>query len=108
MKLSMAAAFYSSLLAAGVIFSTRVFPFILFSGKDPPAILKFIEKYIPPMVMAILLAYCLKDIHLSSEPYGLPHFAALAGTVLLHLWKKNAMLSIFGGTIFFMIMNRIC
>ena len=45
----------------------RAFPFILFSRKNPPKIINFIEKYIPPMVMAALLFYCIKDISFVSN-----------------------------------------
>jgi branched-subunit amino acid transport protein AzlD len=107
MSLSVTEAFCSTMMATAVILTLRAFPFILFSRKEPPAILCFIEKYIPILVMAILVVYCLKDVQLSTAPYGLPHFLALTATVILHLWKKNALISICGGTILFMILNHI-
>lgn len=97
----------ATLISAAVIFATRAFPFVLFSKKDPPAIIRFIEKYIPPMVMAVLLVYCFKDVNFASNPFGLNEIIALYITVMLHLWKSNSMISIFGGTIVYMILVRL-
>lgn len=90
-----------------IILATRAFPFLLFARRNPPRALRFVEKYIPPMVMAILVVYCLKDIQWGIWPSGLREIAAIALVTALHLWKKNAMLSIFGGTAFYMILQAI-
>lgn len=105
MKLSFPAALFACVLCCITIFLLRAFPFLLFSKRNPPAFLRFIEKYIPSMVIACLLIYCLKDIHLRSAPFGLPQAIALGAAVILHLWKNNAMLSIFGSTALFMLLN---
>ena len=90
-----------------VILATRAFPFLLFSRRDPPALIRFVERFIPPMVMAVLVVYCLKDIQWPTWPSGIREISALALVVALHLWKKNAMLSIFGGTAFFMLLRAL-
>ena len=107
MSLSLNAALLATLVSALVIFITRLFPFALFSKREPPPLLRFIEKYIPPMIMAILLVYCLKDVDFAHRPFGLPQLVALAVTVISHLWKGNAMVSIFGGTIIFMVLRNL-
>ena len=107
MNLSADKAVIATLISAAVIFATRAFPFILFSKKQPPSFIRFIEKYIPPMIMAILLVYCMKDVNFVKSPFGLPQTLSLALTLILHLWKNNSMLSIFGGTIAFMVLQRI-
>lgn len=107
MNLSLHAALLATLVSALVIFATRLFPFALFSKGEPPRILRFIEKYIPPMIMAILLVYCFKDVNFTSHPFGLPQVIALAVTVVSYLWKSNSMISIFGGTIVFMILRTM-
>lgn len=107
MSLSLNAALLATLVSALVIFITRLFPFALFSKREPPPLLRFIEKYIPPMIMAILLVYCLKDVDFAHHPFGLPQLVALAVTVISHLWKGNAMVSIFGGTIVFMVLRNL-
>ena len=40
-------------------------------------------------------------------PSGIPELAALAVVTVLHTWKKNAMLSIFGSTAFYMILKAV-
>ena len=94
-SISISAAIIATICSALIIFSERAFPFVLFSKKEPPAFIKFIEKYIPPMVMAALLVYCLKDISLCKEQIMPVEFIALTITVLLHLWKHNSLVSIF-------------
>jgi Predicted branched-chain amino acid permeases (azaleucine resistance) len=94
-------------LMALVILATRAFPFVLFSHRDPPKAIRFVERFIPPMVMAVLVVYCLKDIRWTVMPSGIRELAALALVVALHLWKKNAMLSIFGGTAFYMLLRAV-
>ena len=107
MALTLNNALIATLIAALVIFTTRLFPFALFSKREPPPLLRFIEKYIPPMIMAILLIYCLKDVNFTIRPFGLPQLIALLITVVSYLWKGNSMVSIFGGTIVFMILQKL-
>ena len=107
MSLSLNAALATTVVAALVIFATRLFPFALFSKREPPPILRFVEKYIPPMIMAILLIYCLKDVNFTARPFGLPQLIALIVTVASYLWKGNSMVSIFGGTIVFMLLQKM-
>ena len=95
------------LVSALVIFATRLFPFVIFSKKAPPKVMDIIALFLPPMMIAILLVYCLKDANLTSKPFGIPEILSLLLTVSLHLWKKNSMLSIFSGTILYMILIRL-
>ncbi|HPX13936.1 MAG TPA: AzlD domain-containing protein [Treponemataceae bacterium] len=104
--ISVSQALLATVLFALVIFATRLFPFALFSRRDPPKLLRFIEQSIPPAVMAILVVYSLKDIPWA-ETGGLPHIAALTLAVLLHARKKNALLSIFGSTALFMVLRSL-
>lgn len=107
MQMTIGSAFVATIVSALVIFATRLFPFALFSNREPPPLLKFIEKYIPPMIMAILLIYCLKDVDFSTQPFGIPHIAGLFVTITTYLWKNNSMVSIFGGTIIFMLLQNL-
>lgn len=95
------------ILTSIIVLFYRAAPFLIFSKREPPAVLRFIENFIPPLIMAALIVYCLKDLDFASRPYGAPQFLAIAATVLLHLWKKNSMLSIFGGTFIFMLLSRV-
>lgn len=95
------------LLSSVVIFLTRLLPFLLFSKKNPPRIIKFIEKYVPQMIIAVLVVYCFKDVEFAQNPYGLPFLISCAVVVVLHLTLKNSMISILGGTVLFIILSRL-
>ena len=79
-------------------FATRVLPFLCFGSREPPAILSTIEKNLPPMILLLLVIYCLKDVQWLTAPYGVPELFTIGVVAGLHLWKRNAMLSIFAGT----------
>ena len=96
----------SVILSFFIIFAERFFPFALFSTSSPPPFLRFIEKYIPPMMISLLTIYSLRDIQIVSFPYGLPTFLSILAVVLLHLKFKNSMLSIFLGTALYMILSH--
>jgi branched-subunit amino acid transport protein AzlD len=85
-----------------ITFFTRVFPFLFFGRKKPPEIIGFVGKYIPPVVITILVLYCLKDINLDKAPYGLEELLAVITVIVLHLWRGNPLLSIFGATVLYM------
>ena len=105
-QIGTAAAIAASFLTGIVIYAERAFPF-LFAKKEPPKIIAVIEKYIPPMVLAALLFYCLKDVEFSAAKGFVPHFAALTLTAALHIWKSNALLSIFSGTALYIVLGNV-
>ena len=94
-------------VTAVLMFLLRLFPFAIFSKRKPPTIIHFIEKYIPAMAIAVLIVYCLKDTTFSASPWGIPTAVGVIATALLHLWKNNSMLSIFGGTILYMLLDYL-
>ena len=94
-------------VSGAVIYGTRLLPFVAFSRKNPPAIIRFIEKYTPSLIMAVLVVYCFKDTSFLSSPFGTPHLAAAVASVVIHLLFKNSMVSIFSSTIIFMVLSRI-
>lgn len=99
-------------MCALMIFAERAFPFILFSKKNPPRIIRIIQKFIPTMVIACLLVYCMKDVTFTDEngiylKGFVPSFSALFVTLGLQLWKKNTLLSILSGTVIYMVLLRI-
>ncbi len=83
----------------------RVLPFLLFGGKRKvPEIVLWLGRVLPPAVIGMLLIYCFKDVSFASAPFGLPELIAAAVVVLLHLWKRNSLLSVGGGTICYMLL----
>ena len=80
---------------------TRLTPFLMFTPGKENAKLNFVAKNTPPMVMMILVIYMLKEVdYLSTEIFYT--LFALAVTVGLQILKRNALLSIVSGTIFYM------
>lgn len=95
-----------SLLIGVVIFCERLFPSAVFSKRKPGKLIHIFERYIPPLVMIGLLIYSLRDVRFASLTQWVPQFVALAFTIVTYLWKKNSLVSIFGGTIIYMILIR--
>ena len=62
------------------------------------AVVAYLSARMPLGVMVILLAYILRNLPLGDPGRALPDILALAATVGLHLWRRNAVLSIVGGT----------
>lgn len=87
-----------------VNYFTRFFPFLFFRKNNLPAYILFIEKYFPSVIMTILIVYTLKDVNFVQFPYGLKELGGIIFTAILHLTLKNYLISIFTGTIFYMIL----
>ena len=84
--------------------SERFLPFIVFGKRRVPSLVVYLGEVLPLAVMTTLVAYCLRGMTFSSLSGFLPQIIALAATVLLHLWKRSSLLSIFGGTAFYMFL----
>lgn len=94
-------------VAAACTFLTRVLPFILFGGKkDVPSYVQYLGKFLPPAIIATLIVYCLKDIHPTLPPSGFAEFICIALVIVLHLWKRNNLLSIGAGTVCYMLLTQ--
>lgn len=97
----------SIIIAVGLTtYFIRLFPFLILSKKNKTIedFMMYLGKVLPPAVIGILIIYCLKDINFSATPYGAPEFLAVIMVVLLHIWKRQTLMSILGGTIFYMIL----
>ena len=90
---------------AVVTFLTRALPFLLFDhGESPPKVVLYLGRVLPPAVIAMLIVYCLRDLSFASAASWAPAVIASLVTVGLHLWKHNNLLSIFGGTVLYMVL----
>ncbi len=94
-----------AILVAGIVtFAIRLMPFVLFgNGKTTPKYVNYIGNYLPPAVMSMLIIYSLRNVTLSSFPFGLPELMGILAVIALHLWKRNNLISIIGGTALYMI-----
>ena len=87
--------------------TTRFLPFLLFpEGKQPPAFIRYLGTVLPSAVIGLLVVFCLKDAVFTSW-HGLPELLSILVVALLHRWKKNILLSIAGGTIFYMVLVQM-
>ena len=94
------------LVMALATFITRALPFLLLrSLAEHPQFLAF-GRRLPAAILAVLVVYSLSDIELSTPPHGLAHLSAAGLTLLLHAWRRNALLSIIAGTALFMWMQQ--
>ncbi len=89
--------------------TTRALPFLLFSrkGKDTPKYIRYLGDVLPCAIFAMLVVYCLKDVNILSGSHGLPELISICAVILLHLWKRNMMLSIAAGTVIYMILVQL-
>ena len=92
------------LVALGTM-ATRFLPFLLFPADKPtPPVVRYLGRVLPGAVFGLLVVYCLKDVSLLSGSRGIPEAIAIAAVAALHLWKRQTLLSIAGGTILYMVL----
>ena len=85
--------------------ATRFLPFLIFGeNRKTPQIITYLGKVLPCAVMGMLVIYCLKDVKFLSAPYGIPELIGIVIVALLHLWKRNSLLSIGVGTVSYMLL----
>ena len=84
---------------------TRFLPFLIFpSGKPTPKYIQYLGRFLPAAVFGLLVVYCLRNVDLLSGSHGIPELLSILLVIGLHVWKRQMLLSIAGGTIFYMIM----
>lgn len=87
---------------------TRFLPFLIFrDGKQTPAYIHYLGKALPLAIFSMLVVYCLKDVDFLGGWHGLPELIGIAVTVALHLWKRQMLISIAGGTIVYMLLVQL-
>ena len=88
--------------------ATRFLPFLLFSPKRPtPAYVQYLGKALPAAIFGMLVVYCLKNVEFFSGNHGLPELLAIAVTAGLHIWRRQMLVSIAGGTVFYMVLVQM-
>ena len=87
---------------------TRFLPFLIFGRKkEAPKYIQYLGKVLPAAVFGLLVVYCLKDVNLFTGSHGLPEAIAILAVVLLHVWKRQMLLSIAGGTVCYMVLLQL-
>ena len=84
---------------------TRFLPFLIFGKqRNTPQFITDLGKMLPCAIMGMLVVYCLKDVSLTAAPFGIPELIGCALVALLHVWKRNTLLSIGVGTVAYMLL----
>ncbi len=92
-------------VCAAATMLTRFLPFLVFSSKKPtPPYIRFLGKVLPSAVFAMLVIYCVRNVSFLTGSHGIPELIGIAVTAALHVWKRNMLLSIFGGTALYMVL----
>ena len=87
---------------------TRFLPFLIFGRKkEAPKYIQYLGKVLPAAVFGLLVVYCLKDVNLFTGSHGIPEAIAILVVVLLHVWKRQMLLSIAGGTVCYMVLLQV-
>ena len=105
--LSLGKASLAATLMAFVIIFCRALPFIFFSRRKPPPAFAFLESYMPALAMTVLAVSSYTGLNWKVSPHGLCELLAGVAVAALHLWKRNALLSILGGTILYMLLSGL-
>lgn len=84
---------------------SRFLPFAIFNEKrKTPAFVQYLGRFLPSAVFGMLGVYCLRNVHVLSGTHGLPEFISILVTGVLHIYKRQMLLSIAGGTICYMLL----
>ena len=93
------------LAIAAATFLTRALPFIVFSEKRPvPDAVRYLGRVLPPAMAGLLIVYCLKDVSFLPSNFAWRELSSLVAIAGLHAWKRNAVLSVMGGTAAYMLL----
>lgn len=85
---------------------TRLFPSLVFKKNVPP-VLSYLGNVLPASIVAMLTVYCLKDIDITTSPFGAPEFISIICVMIIQIWKRNSLMSILFGTIIYMVLIRV-
>jgi branched-subunit amino acid transport protein AzlD len=95
------------LAMTAVTYLLRAVPFLFFGRREPPAIVSYVARYMPPVIMTVLVLNSFKGLRFDRPPHGLPELASAAVVAALQAWRRNALLSIIGGTALYMVLIRL-
>lgn len=91
-----------------VTIAIRFLPFFIFGGKrKTPELITYLGTVLPYAIMGMLVVYCLRNVSFMGATHGIPEIISCALVVLLHLWKRNTLISIAGGTVCYMFLVQM-
>ncbi|KGF03939.1 branched-chain amino acid transporter permease [Anaerococcus lactolyticus] len=94
-------------LSSLTTFLIRSTPFLFFSKKEIPDLIKYFGKYLPFALMPLLVIFAIRNINLMVYPYGLPEIIASLSVIILHAKFRKLFLSISIGTFIYMVLIQL-
>lgn len=90
---------------AAVTMLLRFLPFFIFSGRrEAPKYIMFLGDKLPYAIIGMLIIYCLRSVSFGAVSDWLPSFLSILVVAVLHVWRRNTLLSIIGGTFVYMFL----
>ena len=100
--------FLMVLVMSAVTALLRFLPFLIFGGKrKTPEYIMWLGKVLPYAIMGMLVVYCLRNMSFAHAPHGIPEIIACVLVAALHVWKRNSLISIGGGTVCYMLLVQL-
>lgn len=85
--------------------ATRFIPFLVFpSNKPTPKYIQYLGKVLPSAAIGLLVIYCFKNVSIFSGTRAIPELISVAAVIFLHVWKRQMLVSIAGGTVLYMLL----
>lgn len=102
---------HSLLIVAVMAFFTallRFLPFLAFpEGRKRPKVITYLGTVLPYALIGMLVVYCFKSVSVFEYPHSIPELLASVLVAVLHIWKRNTLISVFGGVIFYMALVQL-
>lgn len=92
-----------SIMLCGITVGTRFLPFWLKGFFEKSILLKKVGDLLPSAIMFLLIFHTLEDVHITKFPFALPEVFSLAIAIILHVWKRNLLLSLFTSTLIYIV-----
>lgn len=94
-------------VSAAATFLTRVTPFLFLSRHSDHPFILHLGRYLPATVMSLLVViFLLRSAEWRAPLFGADAVVPSLLVVALHIWRRNALLSILTGTITYMVIKQ--
>ena len=90
-----------------VTIALRFLPFLIFDRKKTPEFVQYLGRVLPFAIMGMLVVFCLRNVSFTTAPHAIPEMISCAVVILLHIWKRNTLLSIVCGTVCYMLLVQL-
>ena len=90
-------------IAMVVLGTAVIFP----AGRPTPKYIRYLGRVLPCAVFGLLVVYSLKDVSLMTGSHGIPELISILLVIALHVWKRQMLLSIAGGTVCYMLLVQL-